>query len=420
MADSSSGAAAEVVKLCGACDEQKCKDAFSNKQWAAKAAKRRCKVCVASDASIGGEANASIPSRVETSIECPICTYTYSSPAELTTLHCQHVICAKCFNRMDRDFDGAQRRCPLCRARFLNLGAAAQVHHRDHVRMLNVGLEAALSEVKGHPYLEPLFGSWLQPHGWEPDGLRERGAHGARRGPRGHSIPDIVSRLTAHDKKAIIFMSLSLAMRVPTSYLYLESSPLLRMLRAGADPSALSSPPPGHPPDDAGSTALHWLAELADPNSSASHSSVLVLARQLLDAGADVNTRAGPGLDRITPLMRACCSGVATNLDLIDLYLARGADPNLTDVYGQTAAMHSMIFASAAARRLVLHPSIDLSLRVHSGRNSGQSLIDMVLFGLANISNIGLESDAEDQRHVLQAQLEDLHALISEHLSAPR
>ena len=215
-------------------------------------------------------------------------------------------------------------------------------------------------------------------------------------------------------------MSLSLAMRVPTSYLYLESSPLLRMLRAGADPSALSSPPPGHPPDDAGSTALHWLAELSDPNSSASHSSVLVLARQLLDAGSDVNTRAGPGLDRITPLMRACCSGVATNLDLIDLYLARGADPNLTDVYGQTAAMHSMIFASAAARRLVLHPSIDLSLRVHSGRNSGQSLIDMVLFGLANISNIGLESDAEDQRHVLQAQLEDLHALISERLSAPR
>ena len=417
MADSSSGAAAEVVKLCGACDEQKCKDAFSNKQWAAKAAKRRCKVCVASDASIGGEANASIPSRVETSIECPICTYTYSSPAELTTLHCQHVICAKCFNRMDRDFDGAQRRCPLCRARFLNLGAAAQVHHRDHARRLNVGLEAALFEVEGHPYLEPLFGSWLQPNGWEPDG---RGAHGARRGPRGHSIPDIVSSLTAHDKKAIIFMSLSLAMRVPTSYLYLESSPLLRMLRAGADPSALSSPPPGHPPDDAGSTALHWLPELANPNSSASHSNVLVLARQLLDAGADVNARAGPGLDRVTPLIRACGSGVATNLDLIDLYLARGADPNLADVCGQTAAMHSMPFASAAARRLVLHPSIDLSLRVHSDINSGQSLMDMVLFCLANISNIGLESDAEDQRHVLQAQLEDLHALISERLSAPR
>ena len=215
-------------------------------------------------------------------------------------------------------------------------------------------------------------------------------------------------------------MSLSLAMRVPTSYLYLESSPLLRMLRAGADPSALSSPPPGQPPDDVGATALHCLPELADPNSGASHSNVLVLARQLLDAGADVNARAGPGLYRVTPLMRACGSAIATNLDLIDLYLARGADPNLTDAYGQTAAMRSMPFAPAAARKLVLLPSIDLSLRVHSDRNRGQSLIDMVLFGLANISNIGLESDAEDQRHVLQAQLEDLHALISERLSAPR
>jgi len=44
-----------VRKLCGACGAEAGSDAFSHKQWAAKAAKRRCKACVASGAEITGK-----------------------------------------------------------------------------------------------------------------------------------------------------------------------------------------------------------------------------------------------------------------------------------------------------------------------------------------------------------------------------
>nr|MDQ3070580.1 ankyrin repeat domain-containing protein [Acidobacteriota bacterium] len=56
------------------------------------------------------------------------------------------------------------------------------------------------------------------------------------------------------------------------------------------------------------------------------------IARVLLDAGADVNAR--QQMD-YTPLMGAAANARG---DLLDLLLARGADPSLTTTAGKTAA----------------------------------------------------------------------------------
>lgn len=71
----------------------------------------------------------------------------------------------------------------------------------------------------------------------------------------------------------------------------------------------------------------------------------------LLDAGADVNARQQQDY---TPLMGAAANG---RTELLDLLLARGADPSLTTVDGKTAAViarehgHAEIAARLDARR---------------------------------------------------------------------
>ena len=47
----------------------------------------------------------------------------------------------------------------------------------------------------------------------------------------------------------------------------------------------------------------------------------VIIARQLIEAGADVNALNGPALGKNSPLHNACFSGRCTNLDLIKLFL---------------------------------------------------------------------------------------------------
>lgn len=78
-----------------------------------------------------------------------------------------------------------------------------------------------------------------------------------------------------------------------------------------------------------GSTALHWLAELARPDSddvSYFMDNQVLILQQFIDSGRlDINTRAGPGLFSQTALHIACQSKIFVNLDFIKLLIDNGA-----------------------------------------------------------------------------------------------
>jgi ankyrin repeat protein len=58
-------------------------------------------------------------------------------------------------------------------------------------------------------------------------------------------------------------------------------------------------------------TLLHYLADLADPFDYSTHENQLILAKQLIEHGANVNATTRP--HRETPLHHACTSGVVTD-----------------------------------------------------------------------------------------------------------
>jgi hypothetical protein len=88
--------------------------------------------------------------------------------------------------------------------------------------------------------------------------------------------------------------------------------------------------------DGRGSTALHWLGEMSDPSKEHTLENHCILAKQLIEAGANVNARAQRGLNKSTPLHNTCSSANCTNLDFMQLLLHHGANPNVKDTEGQT------------------------------------------------------------------------------------
>ncbi len=83
--------------------------------------------------------------------------------------------------------------------------------------------------------------------------------------------------------------------------------------------------------------------------------------RALLDAGADINT---PDIRGMTPLMLAIGTD-HPNQAVVDLLLARGADPNIKSVAGETA----LDWARKSGRR----PTLDALARVHAQATERQS-----------------------------------------------
>jgi ankyrin repeat protein len=84
-----------------------------------------------------------------------------------------------------------------------------------------------------------------------------------------------------------------------------------------------------------GSTPLHWLTELSDPSKEHTLKNQCILAKQLIEAGANVNAHAQRGNDKSTPLHATCWSGHCTNLDFIQLLLDHGANPNTKNSLGK-------------------------------------------------------------------------------------
>jgi hypothetical protein len=112
-------------------------------------------------------------------------------------------------------------------------------------------------------------------------------------------------------------------------------------------------------------TPLHELAGLAAPSDYSTHESQLILAKQLIERGANVNAVTIP-YGR-TPLHYACNAETVTNLDFVELLLKKGADPNAQDNEGATPLMRTVPDAPGVARFLLNWPTTDVNITTRSG-----------------------------------------------------
>jgi hypothetical protein len=174
------------------------------------------------------------------------------------------------------------------------------------------------------------------------------------------SMTKFSKRQTKLDKKRMLYHSVSFLVRSSNSVLlsWPNSRPLLVLLQF-VDPSVLFGD---------GRTRfalLHHLTDLADPCDYSTHEKQLILAKQLIEHGANVN--AVESADGKTPLHRACFWGNVTNLDLVEYILEEGADPNAQDNLGATPLMYTTPYAPGAAKFLLNWPTTDANITTRSG-----------------------------------------------------
>jgi ankyrin repeat protein len=120
--------------------------------------------------------------------------------------------------------------------------------------------------------------------------------------------------------------------------------------------------------NDARETPLYRLADLADHSNYSTHQKQLILAKQLIDRGANVNAVSIPV--GMTPLHKACYSGNVTNLDFVELLLEKEADPNVHDHLGKTPLMYTTPYSPGAAKFLLNWPTMDSNIKTQSGQPS--------------------------------------------------
>jgi hypothetical protein len=107
------------------------------------------------------------------------------------------------------------------------------------------------------------------------------------------------------------------------------------------------------------------LAYLVDPSDYSTHVNQLILAKQLIEHGANVNAVSIP--QGFTPLHLACYSNNVTNLDFVELLLKGGTDPNAQADCGMTSLMSTVDLAPGAAKFLPSWPTTDVNITNRSG-----------------------------------------------------
>jgi hypothetical protein len=176
---------------------------------------------------------------------------------------------------------------------------------------------------------------------------------------------------TKHNQNVLLFNSLRFLIRSKSEMLSWPSSPLLVMLEF-VDPNVLTGDE--HQPLQEGQsrvTPLHLLSGLTDPSDHSTHKKQLILARQLIEHGANVSALSIPQGD--TPLHDACYAVNVTNLDFVELFLKKGADPNARNHMGLTPLMCTTTgsnvdaYAPGAAKFLLNWPTTDVNITSQSG-----------------------------------------------------
>jgi hypothetical protein len=201
-------------------------------------------------------------------------------------------------------------------------------------------------------------------------------------GSRGtaRKLRKIAKRQAKHNQKFLLFHSLRFLIHSNSEMLSWPNSPLLVMLQF-VDPNELLGLEQELLLEGTGFSPLHLLADLADPMDYSTHENQVILARQLIEHGANVNAVSIPR-DR-TPLHYACDGGNVTNLDFIELLLEKGADLNLQDHLGMIPLMRTITGAPGAAKFLLNWPTADVNIT----NRSGESFLAKVRKMIANISD---------------------------------
>jgi hypothetical protein len=180
-------------------------------------------------------------------------------------------------------------------------------------------------------------------------------------------MQQIADRQPEQNYRLLLHHSLRLLIRSDPNKLSWPTSPLLVMLEY-IDPDVLL----GDEDDvwqegENNETLLHLLADLADSFDYSTHDNQVILAKQLIEHGANVNAVSVPKNE--TPLHAACYSGSVTNLDFLELLLKNGADPNARDRTGNTPLMFTLPLAPGAGKFMLNWPTTDVNIPARSGES---------------------------------------------------
>jgi hypothetical protein len=118
------------------------------------------------------------------------------------------------------------------------------------------------------------------------------------------------------------------------------------------------------------------VAKLADTSDYSTHENQLILAKQLIEHGANVNAVSIP--QGRTPLHDACSGRNVTNLDFVELLLVEGADLNSQDHTGLTPLMCTTKFAPGATTFLLNWPTTDVNITTRSGTSFQASVMVVI------------------------------------------
>jgi hypothetical protein len=219
----------------------------------------------------------------------------------------------------------------------------------------------------------------------------------------------IAERQTKHNQECLLFHSLRVLVRFSDKeMLSWPNSPLLVMLQF-VDPSVLSGDEDAALEEgDTRVTLLHRLAALADFRDYSTHENQLILAKQLIEHGANVNAVSIPQGE--TLLHYACYAVNVTNLDFVELLLDEGVDPNAQDHQGLTPLMRTIPHAPGAAKFLLKWPTTDVNITDRSGK----SFLVMVRFGIMYFSELIASPDNPDrvQNKFLLQQWRDIEEML--------
>jgi hypothetical protein len=167
----------------------------------------------------------------------------------------------------------------------------------------------------------------------------------------------IVKRQTKKNQEILLNHSVLVNLHRDTEMLTWPNSPLLVMLQF-VDPNMMMMSEAG--------TLLHHLCYFCYMSNyfDSIHEKQLILAKQLIEHGANVNAACRMGE---TPLHIACNTAVVTNLDFVELLLEKGADPNVQNIKGRTPLMDTIPHAPGAAKYLLNWPTTDANIIDQSG-----------------------------------------------------